>query len=316
MIEDIARFVLRLDSFEELKQIRHMIKPIESEFYSKITAARDSEGDPGRKPFEIEESRDSLKSLLIANFKRAEETLRTLEEVFKYEEQKKACRIFKECRFQIYTLEKKIMISIKKKFDLSLYLVTDSRHSTLKLEKVVEEAILGGVTFVQLREKHLSDKEILEIGARVKQVCAKYKTPLIIDDRPDLCLVLDLDGVHLGQNDMPIKAARQIIGFQKIIGKSTHSLDQAKAAVKEDIDYFAFGPLFATPTKDYTPVGLKKIDEIKKISRESGIPVVFIGGITNETIDLVVAQKAASIAVVREIMAAENPKKAAEKLKK
>lgn len=315
VIEDIARFTLNLPVFEEIKNIRHSLKEAESFHYEQNLASRNSEEDLGRKPFESEEKRDSLQNVLLANFKRVQESLRSLEEVFKIHE-KKFIRIFKDLRYQSYTLEKKVMLALKKNFDLSLYLVTDSRQNKIPLESLAEEAILGGVTFIQLREKHLSDRSIIEIAKKVKSVCQKYHVPFIIDDRPDLCMILDLDGIHLGQEDISIDDARRILGYHKIIGKSTHSLEQANSAVREDIDYFAFGPLFKTPTKDYTPVGLDLIDPIREISSRSGIPVVFIGGITDQTIDLISKHQIQSIAVVREIMSAQNPKTAAQELRK
>jgi thiamine-phosphate pyrophosphorylase len=315
VIEDILRFYLELSFFEDFKNIRHELKKVEQRIHPKAVLARDSQRDLGQRSFEVEQGRESFHQVLTANFKRAEESLRTLEETLKIDHRESVPAI-KKIRYQVYTLEKRVFEMLQKKIDLTLYLVTDSRHNPKPLEQVVEEAIRGGVSIVQLREKHLFDCEILEKGKKVLEVCRKNGVPLLIDDRADICLALDAHGVHIGQRDLPVSAVRSILGPGKIIGKSTHSLEQAREAVSEDIDYFAFGPLYATPTKDYTPVGLDKIEEVRKISRQSGKPVVFIGGITRETLEEVAGHKPGAVAVVREIMASEDPARSAADLRK
>lgn len=314
VIEDLLRFHLNLPLFEEIKLMRHALKEMEIPLNRQGLARRDSAGDLGRRTFAEEQSRKDISSLLAANFKRVEESLRVLEEALKLYSGAQAFQA-KELRYQAYVLEQKVFAGLRKTFDLSLYLVTDSRHNALPLETVIEKAIAGGVSFVQLREKHLPDREIYELGKKALKVCRAHQVPLIIDDRADLCLALDADGLHIGQDDLPAAAVRKILGSSKIIGKSTHTLIQAAAAAEEDLDYFAFGPLFATPTKDYTPVGLEQMEEIKRIAGASGKPVVFIGGITEETLPLVAARKPNAVAVVREIMAAEDPEGAAKKIR-
>jgi len=315
VIEDIVRFCLKLDFFEELKEVRHAVSKIEIKYEAKGILSRDSVNDPGNKPFESEKRKKEIKNLLSANFKRIEESLRVLEDTLMMIDPQDSEAV-KEIRFKVYTLEKKVFNPFYKPFDLTLYLVTDSRHSAFPLEKTVEEALKGGVSIVQLREKHLFDKEIYESGRKVLEVCRKYKAPLLIDDRADIALALDADGVHIGQNDLPVSKVRKILGDGKIIGKSTHSLAQAQEAIQEEIDYFAFGPLFKTPTKDYAPVGLKEIEKIKTLSKESGKPVVFIGGLTLETLDEAIQNGVDAAAFVREIMGAKNPFKTAEFLLK
>lgn len=313
VIEDILRFSLNLPLFQELKTMRHTLKEIEESLGSLKLAFRDVGNDLGKNSFLQEKERKNLKDLLLANFKRVEESLRVLEEVLKLDFSNQAFTI-KNLRYQAYDLEQKVLALLSRSFNLSLYLVTDSRHNSLPLEKVVEEGIKGGVSIVQLREKHLPDAEIYKLGKKVLKVCSLYQVPLIIDDRADLCLALDAHGVHIGQKDIPVKAVRKILGPFKIIGKSTHSLKQAQQAVQEDIDYFAFGPLFATPTKDYTPVGLEYIQEIKDLSLKSQKPVVFIGGITEQTLPLLSSYQLGAVAVVREIMASSNPQKSAKNI--
>ncbi len=315
VIEDILRFYFSQKKFESFKNIRHKLKEIEKKCYIQGLMKRDSSLDLGNKKFSVEKQRSGLKDLTIANFKRAEESLRTLEEVFKITHLLKESDVIKNIRYKVYDLEKEVLTLFTKQFNLSLYLVTDSRYCNEKLENVVEQSILGGVSMVQLREKHLSDKQILKLGKKVKRVCHQNNIPFIIDDRIDLCLALDADGVHIGQNDIPVKIARDLLGPGKIIGKSTHSFAQAQKAVKEEIDYFAFGPLFKTPTKNYKPVFHNTIKDVLKLSKESDKPIVFIGGITSETIDEVINLNIKSIACVREIMAAPNPKKQAQFLK-
>lgn len=315
VVEELLRFYFESPLFEKVKNIRHQLKDVEKNFAKSIILARDSQSDLGRKSFSVENERENYKSVLSANFKRVQESLRALEEYLKLDNLNYSV-LCKELRYQVYDLEKEVEVFLCKNFALTLYLVTDSRQNSLSLAKVVEEAILGGVTIVQLREKHLSDKEIVEKGKKVKEVCKKHSIPFIIDDRADICKILDADGVHIGQNDISVQDLRELLGVEKIIGKSTHSIKQVKEALKEDVDYIAFGPLYKTPTKDYMPVGLHLIDEVSALAKKALKPVVFIGGIGKDTILEVVENKATAVALVRDIMASKEPRLAAEYLRK
>lgn len=312
VLDDLLRFYYEWPVFEKIKNLRHQIKIVEKQYAAFCLPFRGAERDPGKKIFAQEVTRQDPRDVLVANFKRVEESLRSLEESFKLVGgAQEAVALLKSSRFEAYVLEQEILTKLSKKLDLSLYLVTDSRLNALPLEDVVEEAILGGVSMVQLREKHLCDQDILALGRKVLAKTRERGVPLIIDDRVDLCLALGADGVHLGQKDLSIKNARTLLTAAKIIGKSTHSLSQVQEALREELDYIAFGPLFATPTKDYEPVGLEEMEKVKTLAREAGIPVVFIGGITRDTLARVMTHEPGAVAVVREIMASSSPRETA-----
>ncbi|WP_321480404.1 thiamine phosphate synthase [uncultured Bacteroides sp.] len=200
-------------------------------------------------------------------------------------------------------------------FDLSLYLVTDRRLSLGRsLEEVVVEGVKGGVTMVQLREKECSTLAFYELAMRLKELLSPYKVPLIINDRLDIALACDADGVHIGQSDMPYAVARRMLGYDKIIGLSVETLEQAKLANELDVDYIGISPVFSTPTKTDTllPFGLDGIQQVKQICKHQAVA---IGGIHAENAKQVYQAGADGIAVVSEIMSATDPCKAARILK-
>ncbi|MBI4358310.1 MAG: thiamine phosphate synthase [Candidatus Omnitrophica bacterium] len=164
----------------------------------------------------------------------------------------------------------------------------------------IEGAFRGGVDIVQLRSNVFSDRVLLELGEKIRRITQKVRKLFIVNDRVDLMLAMDADGVHLGQEDLPIDIARRMIGNRKkIIGKSTHSLKQALQAEREGADYIGFGPIFETPTKPtYPPVGLQTIREVMKRIK---IPMVCIGGIDPTNVKQVIEAGAHRIAVVRAI---------------
>jgi thiamine-phosphate pyrophosphorylase len=191
-----------------------------------------------------------------------------------------------------------------------LYVITNQNISREKSNlEVVKAAISGGADIVQLREKDLSTKEIVEMGRELKKVTDYYNIPLIINDRVDISLAIDADGVHLGQDDLPVEEARRLIGKDKILGISTHSLEQAREAENKGADYIGVGPVFPTQTKpNYTPIGLELVE---KVSNEIKIPFVAIGGIKLNNLKKVINAGAKRIAVVSGIVAENNVKKAA-----
>lgn len=194
-----------------------------------------------------------------------------------------------------------------------LYAITDLKSADSEIVAKIDQALAGGVDIVQLRSKVFSDRELFSLAVKIRKITAKRKKLFIINDRVDLMMLADADGVHLGQDDMPIHAARKIVGKEKIIGISTHSIDQAIGAQKSGADYIGFGPLFETPTKpNYVPVGLSAVREVV---RKITIPFVCIGGINETNIDQILKAGATRAAVVRAIFADPNPKEAARKLK-
>lgn len=203
-----------------------------------------------------------------------------------------------------------------KNFDLSLYLVTD-RELTKKrpLETLIKEAIEGGVSMVQIREKDSSSLEFYKLAMRIKKLLIPYQVPFIINDRVDIALAVDADGLHIGQSDLPYDIARKLLGKDKIIGLSVENVHQAIEANALDVDYIGLSPVFYTDTKnDIAPaLGLDGIKEIAKISKHR---MVGIGGINTSNASDIVSSGAEGIAVVSAILSSDTPKKAAMELKK
>ena len=165
-----------------------------------------------------------------------------------------------------------------KNLDLSLYLVTDKSDNVEKFLKTIEEAIKGGTTVVQIREKTAETIDFYNLALKVKEITKKYNVPLIINDRVDVALAVDADGVHVGQSDMPCDVTRKLIGENKILGVSAATIEEAKKAQKDGADYIGTVALFPTQTKDDAPKITK--NDLKEIVESIDIPVVAIGGIT------------------------------------
>lgn len=194
-----------------------------------------------------------------------------------------------------------------------LYLVTD--RDILKDRDFIislEEAILGGVTVIQLREKNLSSLEFYHLAVEVKKLTSKYNIPLIINDRLDIALSVDADGVHVGQNDLPAPIVRQIVGDKKIIGVSTATLEEALLSEQNGADYIGVGALFVTNTK--TNTRKVTLEQLKTIKENVKIPVVGIGGINEDNVTLLKQSGIDGIAVVSAILGKDNVKKSTEQL--
>ena len=200
--------------------------------------------------------------------------------------------------------------------DFSLYVVTDLRSEGPEALRKIEQAYLGGADIVQLRSKILSDAALTRLGLKIRKIAQRQKKLFFVNDRVDLALVTGADGVHLGQDDMPVRMARDLArkaGRKLWVGKSTHCLNQALAAVKEGADYIGVGPVFATPTKPRAKsVGLKFV---KQATSRIRIPWVAIGGIDLGNLRSVTEAGASRVAVVRAIFAANDPENAARELR-
>ncbi len=196
--------------------------------------------------------------------------------------------------------------------DLKLYLVTDRQLSLGRdIAWIVEEAVKGGVTMVQLREKDCSTRNFIELASGLKEKLKTYNVPLIINDRIDVALASDADGVHIGQSDMPYDMARKILGKDKIIGLSVETMQQVEEANLLDVDYIGISPVFSTPTKTDTfkPFGLDGVEKVMAVSKH---PAVAIGGINNSNVKDIFNAGANGVAVVSAICSADNPRTATE----
>lgn len=188
---------------------------------------------------------------------------------------------------------------------LKLYLVTNRYQDSLEnfLEKV-ETACRSGVTIIQLREKNLTTNQYYQLAKQVKEITDAYQVPLIIDDRLDICLAVDAAGLHIGDDELPVSVARKVLGPEKILGVTAKTVKRALEAETSGADYLGTGAIFPTTTKENAPITL--ISTLKTICQTVAIPVVAIGGLTSENIDQLAETGIAGVAVVRDLMQAED----------
>lgn len=200
------------------------------------------------------------------------------------------------------------------KVDYSLYLVTDTEMCPReKLFDYVEAAVHGGVTMVQLREKNISTREFYNEAKALKELLRQYKVPLIINDRLDIALAVDADGLHIGQSDLPADITRRVWGEGKILGLSAGTLSEAKAAVRDMADYIGVGAVFHTSTKaDAQDIAPETLLEIRE---NTNVPIIAIGGINEDNVLKLKGSGVDGIAVVSAIMASGDPYGAAHRLK-
>ena len=188
---------------------------------------------------------------------------------------------------------------------LRLYLITNRYQDSLEsfLEKV-ETACRSGVTIIQLREKNLTTNQYYQLAKQVKEITDAYQVPLIIDDRLDICLAVDAAGLHIGDDELPVSVARKVLGPEKILGVTAKTVKRALEAETSGADYLGTGAIFPTTTKENAPITL--ISTLKTICQTVAIPVVAIGGLTSENIDQLIGTGIAGVAVVRDLMQAED----------
>lgn len=188
---------------------------------------------------------------------------------------------------------------------VKLYLVTNRYQDSLEsfLEKV-ETACRSGITIIQLREKNLTTNQYYQLAKQVKEITDAYQVPLIIDDRLDICLAVDAAGLHIGDDELPVSVARKVLGPKKILGVTAKTVKRALEAETWGADYLGTGAIFPTTTKENAPITL--ISTLKTICQTVAIPVVAIGGLTSENIDQLIGTGIAGVAVVRDLIQAED----------
>lgn len=315
-LEEIARFYLDdKELTEKLKNLRHFVSSFFEPMYDDAVSSRDTLNDVGTGILNPTKERRSinLENVFKSNIKRLQQALRVLSEYGSLPE---------ALRYETYTLEKVLYERLKmdiKKFLLEnrkLYLVTNSDgfNSDDEFLDRVGLALSAGVDIVQLREKNRSAKEVIELGHKIRELASMFNALFIVNDRADIAKIVEADGVHLGQDDIPYHEAREFLGEKYIIGISTHCPDDAKRALEDGADYIGVGPVFKTPTKaGRTPVGLEYVSWVKE---NINLPFYAIGSIAPDNIDEVIQAGASRVAVVRAIMNSENPKETVEIFKK
>ncbi|MBH8571996.1 thiamine phosphate synthase [Nostocaceae cyanobacterium CENA369] len=302
IIEEWCRF--GLNNAQLSGECKHLRQEIAVWHTTELRAARNTPGDRGTElTHPQEEQRSSVKSLLQANFCRVQEALRVLEEYGKLHHPNMG-PAFKQMRYRVYTLESNLMGYQRQQmlWRSRLYLVTSPTETLLT---TVEAALKGGLTLVQYRDKTADDSLRLEQATKLCQLCHSYGALFVVNDRVDLALAVDADGVHLGQQDMPIATARQLLGPQRLIGRSTTNPDEMQQAIAEGADYIGVGPVYETPTKlGKAAAGL---EYVSYAAANSSIPWFAIGGIDANNINDAIDAGAERVAVVRSLMQAEQP---------
>jgi len=324
VVEDIARFVLddaHLTSL--LKQLRHnlaaALKPLDD---GRFLAARDTTTDVGTTlTTEREHQRGSLRDVLDANLSRVQESLRTLEELAKLQADSQpgnapsAAALFEQTRYDLYTLHKALAGTLEARRRLDgriLYLLAGESGCQRGIGPAIRAAAAGGVGVVQLREKSLEDAALLELARRVRRWTRDAGVLFVMNDRPDLALLADADGVHVGQDELDVRSVRRIVGPGRLVGVSTHSIQQARQAVLDGADYLGVGPVFASQTKSFD--SLAGLEFVTAVAAEIALPWYAIGGISGENLEQVAAAGATRVAVGAAVCGAEDPETAARTL--
>ena len=311
VIEDYCRFLLN-DAMlcRETKELRHSLaEALACARGVPLLQARDTPGDVGTGISTVsEQHRTSPLDVVHASFKRLQESLRSLEEFGKVINPEIG-RLIEQVRYRSYTLERAMAIGASARVrlgDARLYLLVTAATSATSVDFLIEEAASGGVEIVQLREKNLTDSELLERARRVRRLTRKAGMIFIVNDRPDIARLSEADGVHLGQEDMPVREARRIVGSDALVGVSTHSIEQVRRAVLHGADYLGVGPLFSSKTKQFPE--LAGLDFVRQVSAETSLPAFALGGITLENLPEVLAAGACRVAVSAAICSADDPR--------
>jgi thiamine-phosphate pyrophosphorylase len=318
VVEDYIRFVLDDPLLtRRIKEVRHRLgEAIQGLDQEMLLASRDTRGDVGTHIMtETEQSRENPRAVLMANFARTGEALRSLEEYTKLLNVWLSGR-FEILRYDVYTLEKLTLTALASRKglkDVNLMVLVGGLPTFGDLTWIVGEALAGGAGAIQLREKGLPDRELLRRAREVRILTAQAHARFIMNDRPDLARLAGADAVHLGQEDVSIRDARRVVGSSMLIGVSTHERTQLEKAVLEGASYLGVGPVFASLTKDFDD--LAGIGYVRKAAEESNLPWFAIGGITEANLDEVLEAGARRVAVSSAVVRAEFPRQAAKALR-
>jgi thiamine-phosphate pyrophosphorylase len=312
VVEDYCRFVLE-DAFlsNECKQLRHdltaalaLVRDLD------LLAARDTVHDVGTGLSTLgEQTRQSVADVAQVNLKRLQEALRSLEEFGKLCGPYLGERV-EQLRYRAYTLERALLVNAPSRERLRgvrLCVLVSGAACAAALDWTIAEAAVGGAGMIQLREKQLNDRALLERAQQVRRLTREAGALFIVNDRPDIARLAEADGVHLGQDDLPIQQARRILGSEALIGVSTHNLEQFRQAVRDGASYVGVGPAFASGTKQFGE--LAGLGYVRQVAKEgSTMPAFVIGGINPETIAVAAAAGATRVAVGQAICQADDPR--------
>ncbi len=310
VLEDWARFGLgKKDLVIKIKNFRQILGKNHLEIYKQ---SRNHTEDQSKGLSHVEQMhRENPEKIISSNSARVQEALRVIEE-FSRNNNYKLAKIASEIRYEIYTLEIELLnLNILKRSELiiskhKIYFITDQRENLLE---IIEEILLGGVKIIQHRFKDGKDKDNLKKANEIKSLCKKYNSLFIVNDRVDIALASNADGVHLGQDDIDIITARKLLGISKIIGVSANNSTDINNALKNGCDYIGVGPVFQTSTKkDKEALGIEKI---KSLTKDIKIPWFAIGGINKENITSLKNNGISKIAVVSGLLNSKDPREEA-----
>ncbi len=321
ILEDVARLLLNDAALtQQLKTMRHELIRGDLSFHQQLLQSRNSEGDVGI-DIEVsgEEKERNLPMVLLANSRRVQESLRTLEELAKVpgSTPKLDPEKFKQARFTLYTIEQKLLSRLLRQDKLKrisgLYVVIDTQALKERQHiEVASQAIRGGARVIQLRDKVQSKERVLTIAQQLRTLCTEQNVLFIMNDYLDVALAVDADGLHVGQDDLPVQVARRLLPLDKILGCSVATVEQAITAQSERADYIAVGSIYPTPSKEaVTVVGLEMLRQVKQAV---SLPLVAIGGITKDNAAEVIAAGADSVAVISAVLGAESPEEASRQI--
>lgn len=317
VIEDYARFVLNDDGLcAELKDLRHCLTEATHGFVADAILHRDTPGDVGTdNKADAELRREDAAHVVTAAGKRLGEALRTIEEYLKTADPAAAGKV-ERLRYRFYDVEHRIAFALRpaNRFErVRLYVLITESVCRIPWMDAAEQAILGGADCLQLREKELESGELLTRARKLVELCRRHDVLCIINDRADIAVLSGADGVHVGQTDLPAREARKVIGHDKLLGVSTHNLEQARRAVADGADYIGVGPFFRSGTKTRDFVAGPAY--ARQVAEQIAVPAVAIAGITAGNVDEVMATGLRRVAVTAAVVGCERVRSAAEQLK-
>jgi thiamine-phosphate pyrophosphorylase len=314
VIEDYCRFVLD-DAFltAECKRLRHGLREALATLPAgTLVEARDTLHDVGTGLATTAEwKRESVLAVVRANCKRLQEAMRSLEEFGKVHESRLG-QALEQLRYRGYTLERAILVGAAARARLEearLYVLLSGAGCTAALDWTIQEAAAGGAQIFQLREKQLSDRQLLERARQMRRWTRAVGALFIMNDRPDIARLAEADGVHVGQEELAVHEARRILGPDALVGVSTHNIDQVRQAVLDGASYIGVGPTFPSGTKDFAE--FPGLDLVRRAAAETSLPTFVIGGVTLANIDQVVAAGGRRVAVSQAVCRADEPRQAA-----
>jgi thiamine-phosphate pyrophosphorylase len=317
--EDCGRFALNDPAVTSMaKNLRSDLREVlEGMPVEEMLSYRDTPGDIGTEiTSPSEPSRKDLGDVAKAACKRLTEALRTIEEYSKVIAPERTVQV-ERMRYDAYTLEQRLIgrLNVRGRMEaVRLYVLVSSKLCGGSLRDCARSAIAGGADAIQLREKDVPDDQFLAMAAELRELTDETETIFIVNDRADIAAIIGADGVHLGQHDLPVAEARRLLRPGAIIGRSTHNISQATAAVNEGADYIAVGAMFPTTTKDTGPVAGPAL--LKEASEKISLPIVPIGGITPDNVAELVASGARRVAVCAAVCGNTDARAASEAIRK